>query len=114
AISVPLEPLDVPRVAFLEGGDALQRAVAPHGATLAMLADGSAVATLHATGSATDLAARAARCALALRGVLPLSQIGLATGRGRFADRVPVGEVIDPATRAARSPRDAPRSQPPP
>jgi tetratricopeptide (TPR) repeat protein len=80
----------------------LRSVVEPLGGRFALLADGSGVATLSGDGTATDLAARAARCALAMRAVVPHASIGLATGRGRVADRVPVGDVIDRATRTAR------------
>jgi serine/threonine protein kinase/tetratricopeptide (TPR) repeat protein len=69
--------------------------LARFGAKIERLADGSLVATLVGDGDATDHAARAARFALALREVLPTSPIALATGRGVFTGRIPVGEVLD-------------------
>ena len=71
-----------------------------HGAVLEPLRDGSVAALLTGQvsgGSATDLTTRAARCALAMRSVLPGASIALATGRGVVADRLPVGEVIERA-----------------
>jgi eukaryotic-like serine/threonine-protein kinase len=62
------------------------------------LADGSLVVTLSGTKAATDQAAIAARCALAIRAALSAADVALATGRGEVAGRLPVGEVIDRAT----------------
>jgi hypothetical protein len=73
------------------------RAVLPFGARLECLAAGSAVATLAGRGSATDQAAQAARCALAMRRILPDTAMVLATGRGVLEGRLPVGDVIDRA-----------------
>jgi eukaryotic-like serine/threonine-protein kinase len=84
--------------------EAPQRSVVqPFGARLEPLAGGAAVAVLTESGAATDQAARAARCALALQRALPGAAIALATGRGFFADRLPVGEVIDRAVRLLRA-----------
>ena len=69
------------------------------GAKIERLADGTLVATLVGEGDATDHAARAARFALALREVLPSTAIALATGRGVFTGRIPVGEVLDRASK---------------
>ena len=44
---------------------------------------------------ATDQAARAARCALAMRGILPEVPLVVSTGHGRFSTWSAVGEVID-------------------
>jgi eukaryotic-like serine/threonine-protein kinase len=84
---------------------ALDSAVDVFGARLAALADGSVIATLAGTGAVTDQALRAARCALALRRLLPDSPMVIASGRGQLADRFPIGAVID---RAVRLLRDAP------
>ena len=77
----------------------LRAAAEAHGAVLEQLADGSLVVTLEGKGAATDQAARAARCALALRPLLPDVSLALATGRGMVALRFPVGEAIDAAAR---------------
>jgi len=82
----------------------LKRDAGRFGADLELLADGSAIATLTGTGTATDHAAAAARCALALREALPAVPIALATGSGLLAGGLPVGEVVD---RAAALLRDA-------
>jgi hypothetical protein len=74
-------------------------ALAPFGATVERLADGSVVAIIAGRGAATDQAAQAARCALALRRLRPTVAMSLATGRGNVTGRLPVGDVIDGAVR---------------
>jgi tetratricopeptide (TPR) repeat protein len=74
-------------------------ALAPYGATVERLADGTIIAVLAGQGAATDLAAQAARCALALRRLRRDVPMALATGRGTVAGRLPVGEVIDRGVR---------------
>ncbi len=77
-----------------------------HGAKLDHLLDGTRVVTLLGADAATDQAARAARCALALRAVLPGVPMGLSTGRGEIGGHLPVGDAIDRAARMlARSAR---------
>ncbi len=73
-------------------------AVVSHRGRMEVLADGSVVITLLSQGAATDQAARAARCALALRGLVPEAPISLAIGRAVVGDRLPLGELIDRAT----------------
>ncbi len=79
-----------------------------HDGRLDALADGSLLVTLGGKGAATDRAARAARCALGLRRVLPQAPMALVTGhlvvdtgRGPRGD-VPIGEAIDRAASALR------------
>jgi hypothetical protein len=74
-------------------------ALAAFGATVERLADGTIVAIVSGRGAATDQAAQAARCALALRRLRPNVAMALATGRGAVAGRLPVGDVIDRAVR---------------
>ena len=74
-------------------------AVTRLGAQLEWLADGSLVAVLSGYASATDQAAQAARCAIALRASLPREPMALATGRVEVTAGSPVGEVIDRAAR---------------
>lgn len=70
--------------------------VAPYGAQHAELADATHVITLEQTsGAATDLAARAARCALALRERFPRLTLALATGRALNSERTFIGEAVD-------------------
>ncbi|WP_437492806.1 protein kinase [Sorangium sp. So ce1014] len=51
--------------------------------------------TLSGSAAPTDLAAQAARCALALRELLGGARLSLVTGRAEVAARLPVGAVID-------------------
>lgn len=94
-----------------DDGGAWQRlgaAVAPFGADLVALPDGSVVTTLNATGEPTDQAAQAARCALALRAALPGCDMVLTTGRSVIASGRLLGEAIDRAAsmlRGAAPPR---------
>jgi tetratricopeptide (TPR) repeat protein len=84
-------------------GDEVRRIVEAHGGHFERIADGSMVVTLSGSGAATDLAAKAARCALALRGALWGGLVALATGRGLMASRLPLGEVIERAVRLVRA-----------
>ncbi len=73
-----------------------------HGARLHPLPDGAVVLTLPDVGKATDQAARAARCALAMRAVLPDVPLVVSTGPGRFSAWSVAGEVIDNGIRLLR------------
>jgi eukaryotic-like serine/threonine-protein kinase len=86
-------------------------AVTRFGGDIEWLADGSLVAVLAGYGSATDQAAQAARCALALREALPGSPVVLATGRAERTHGAPVGEVIDRAAKLAQAARDGQRDR---
>ncbi|AUX24016.1 protein kinase [Sorangium cellulosum] len=61
---------------------------------------------LSGAGATTDLAARAARCALAVQALLGGAPVAVVTGRAEIASRLPVGDLIDrvvhllPETRA--------------
>ncbi len=93
----------------------LEAAVAPFGARLEWLMNGTLVVTLASRGTAVDQAVQSARCALALKAQLPEAPIVLATGRGVIAARLPVGEVIDRAARmlkvAAGNPKGGERAR---
>jgi len=78
---------------------ALRATASQYGARLERMLDGSIIATLAVTGAATDQAALAARCALALRSLLPHAPMVLVTGRGETTGAWTVGEVIDRAVR---------------
>jgi eukaryotic-like serine/threonine-protein kinase len=69
------------------------------GAELTLLPNGALVLVLTAEGTATDVAERAAECALALVEGLPGVPIALATGRAELGSSVLVGEAIDRASR---------------
>jgi tetratricopeptide (TPR) repeat protein len=77
----------------------MRKATAPFDAEMNHLADSTVLLTLRGQGTAADRAARAARCALAVRDLLPEVPVVLATGRGLVKVRQPVGEVIDEAAR---------------
>ncbi|WP_437965364.1 protein kinase [Sorangium sp. So ce260] len=64
---------------------------------LELLEGRSPLIVLSGAGTPTDLAARAARCALALKELLGGAPVALATGRAELSARVPVGELIDRA-----------------
>jgi tetratricopeptide (TPR) repeat protein len=87
-------------------GDALAAEAAAHGADLEHVADGSFVITLGGSGSTSDAVMQAARCALAVKAIAPASPVALATGRGVFAGRWPVGEAIDRAVKLLDAPAD--------
>jgi tetratricopeptide (TPR) repeat protein len=73
-----------------------------HGARVHPLPDGSVVVSLPEQERATDQAARAARCALAMRNALPDVAFVVSTGQGRFSAWSAVGEVIDNGMRLLR------------
>ncbi|WNG41888.1 protein kinase [Archangium violaceum] len=83
--------------------DSMQTALAPYGARVELLADGSLVVTLvPERGAATDQAALAARCALILKERWPEAAVVLATGLGVLDEHLPVGEAMDKAGRLLR------------
>ena len=91
-------PLDAP-----SGFAALEAdLVRIHGARVHPLPDGSMVLTLSDAGKATDQAARAARCALAVRTAIPDVPLVVSRGPGRFSAWSVVGEVIDSGMRLLR------------
>ena len=81
---------------------------ARHGAVYARLADGSVVLTVSTAEAATDLAARAARCALAVRPLLEDAPMALVVGRGVPGERIPMGAIIDEAVRLVAGDRRRP------
>jgi tetratricopeptide (TPR) repeat protein len=77
---------------------ALRAAVERHQGRLELLADRSIAVVLTSTGAATDLAVRAARCALSLRALLDEgAEVAVASGRAVLSPRFPAGELIDRA-----------------
>jgi eukaryotic-like serine/threonine-protein kinase len=66
-----------------------------YGGKLHVLVDGSLFVTLSGSGAATDQAIRAARCALAMRALLPGVPLSLVAGRAVLSGWVPMGEAID-------------------
>ncbi len=69
--------------------------VMAHGGWAERLIDGTIVVTIPGSGVPVEQAARAARCALAVRRTLPSSIIVLVTGRADVTGGFPVGEVIE-------------------
>lgn len=67
---------------------------------------GSAIISIQG-GAATDLAARAARCALLVRRAFGTAPIALATGRAVVSARTPFGDVIERAARILELPVEA-------
>ena len=68
-----------------------------YGGRLERLLDGSDAVMLTSSTLATDLAAQAARCALALRSRAPGQHLALAMGRGEGTGQLPMGRAIDRA-----------------
>jgi tetratricopeptide (TPR) repeat protein len=93
----PSEPSSAGRIQELEGE--LARV---HGARLHPVPGGSVVIVLPDAGKPNDQAARAARCALAVRAELADVPLVVATGPGRFSAWSVVGEVIDNGVRLLR------------
>ncbi|MGK3988768.1 protein kinase [Sorangium sp. So ce136] len=79
--------------------DEVKRVASRFGGTLQTLADGLLLITLEGRGLITDQAARAARCAIEVRDLLPGVQMALVAGRGSADDRLPMGPTIDRAVR---------------
>jgi tetratricopeptide (TPR) repeat protein len=74
---------------------ALRLIASEHGADIARLLNGTTILTIASVGAATDKAARAARCALAVWAATPHRKIVLATGLGSVERRASMGDVID-------------------
>jgi tetratricopeptide (TPR) repeat protein len=71
------------------------------GGRLELVVDGSALILFAGPGAASDLARRAARCALAVRDAVPEAAVAVGSGRIAMSARAPVGEVIDRVVAAA-------------
>lgn len=69
----------------------------PFGARVDELADGTVLAVLVGSGPATDTAAHAARVALRVRRVVPLSPLVLLMARAEEGEQVRVGDVLERA-----------------
>ncbi len=80
--------------------EALQQAIKPYGSRLEQLTDGSTIVVLDAGRLvATDQAAQAARCALALRARAKGRPMAIAMGRTESAGKLPEGDAIERASR---------------
>ncbi|HSK03420.1 MAG TPA: protein kinase [Kofleriaceae bacterium] len=93
---------------------ALRQASAPFGGRLERLADGSTVVVIEPDRQvATDQAARAAHCALALRALARHRPIALAMGRDESTRTLPEGSAIDRAASLLARQPPAPDAPPP-
>jgi len=81
-----------------EGFTPLRLAAESFGAQFESLWRGMAMVVVRASGAATDQAARAARCAIALRTLAPTATASLATGWAQESGHGAIGEVIDRAS----------------
>ncbi|WP_438006905.1 protein kinase [Sorangium sp. So ce321] len=98
----PTMPMTLPMtmpLARVVPEDEVKRVASRFGGTLQTLADGLLLITLEGRGLITDQAARAARCAIEVRDLLPGVQMALVAGRGSADDRLPMGPTIDRAVR---------------
>src|SRR5205085_10857481 len=77
-------------------------AVSEFGGRVERLVDGTMVVALRETGTTVERARVAARCALALRAVMPNAPMALATGRGTDAEKTSAGDVIERAVHRLR------------
>jgi tetratricopeptide (TPR) repeat protein len=77
-------------------------AAAARGGRPAILADGTIAVTVGGAGLATDHAAIAAGCALALRQAVPDAAVAIATGRAEVASERAVGDAIERAAAMIR------------
>jgi eukaryotic-like serine/threonine-protein kinase len=80
--------------------DVLWRAIKPYGGRMSELTDGATIVVLETERQvATDQAAQAARCALALRAVAQGRALAIALGRADATGKLPEGDVIERASR---------------
>jgi serine/threonine protein kinase/tetratricopeptide (TPR) repeat protein len=76
---------------------ALLETVERHHGQIELLADRSMFVVLNGEGAPTDLAGKAARCALSVQALLGGAPMAVVTGRGEVSSRIPVGALIDRA-----------------
>ena len=89
--------------------EALPQAIKPYGGRLERLADGAALVVLEADRQvATDQAAQAARCALALCMVAQGRPLAIAMGRVESTKQLPESDVIDRVARMVAQPAREP------
>jgi hypothetical protein len=81
---------------------AVRRATEVYGARVEVLLNGSLAAMLSGGAAATDLATRSARCALAIRHLLPEAAVGIATRQAVKDDRRSISPIIDAAAALVR------------
>lgn len=80
------------------------------GASVDVLPNGTVVATMPPSASASDQAFLAARCGLILAEQLLDVEVAVATGRGRLRGQVPIGEAIDRAFELLKACAQAPEA----
>jgi eukaryotic-like serine/threonine-protein kinase len=94
--------------------DALRRAIRPYGGRLEQLADGSTIVVVEGDRPvATDQAAQAARCALALRALAKGRPMAVTVGRAESTSKLSEGDVIDRAARLLSQMTEASADPPP-
>ncbi|WP_437906569.1 protein kinase [Sorangium sp. So ce327] len=99
AANAQVEPFDgVSTLAVAPDEATMLRQAELHGGMSERLVDGSAVVVLEGAATATDLCARAARCALSLRARAGGRRVALAMGRGERGSRS-FGPAIDRVAR---------------
>ncbi|WP_437732064.1 serine/threonine-protein kinase [Sorangium sp. So ce1335] len=81
----------------LERAEELRALAARYQGQIELVDARSPLLVLTSAEAATDLAAQAARCALALRALLGGAPVALVTGRAELTSRIPMGELIDRA-----------------
>ena len=81
---------------------AVRAVVSRHKGQAEIFRDGSALVTLGSSGAATDSAMLAARCALALRPLLPGLKMAVVSGRGVMSARAPMSDLIERAVALVR------------
>jgi tetratricopeptide (TPR) repeat protein len=98
AYALPTAPMTLPGTLPMGAPDprrpALEAAAAKHQGKLHDLPDGTTLVTFANVGAATDQAAQAARCALAVRAALPGAPVSAVAGRGAPSITLEGGEVL--------------------
>ncbi len=102
-----------PPEAELGADEAVEAVVRAHGGRLDHLLDGTRVVAVAGASVATDQAAQAARCALALRAVLPDAPMVVATRRSELDRRLRLGAAVDEAANMLRARMEAAVETPP-
>ncbi|MDC3960275.1 protein kinase, partial [Polyangium jinanense] len=101
AVGAPVEDIDAEHTIARQ--ELLESAAETFGARVEWLADGSMLAVFMNATSASDVAARAARCALQMRLRAPDVPVAIATGLGEVAEALPIGQVLDRAAALLRA-----------
>jgi tetratricopeptide (TPR) repeat protein len=94
---------DATLTAAAVGTDPVRVVAEGFGGVVHPLASGAVLITIHGSGNASDLATRAAACALSLLDASPGARLALATGRAETLGLAPSGPVIDRAGTVLRA-----------